>query len=40
MIGLLVDNGLEKMWKEAVVVYFKALYRNFTEATEKNHKKS
>jgi hypothetical protein len=34
---MIVGNELERMWKEAVVVQFRALSRHFHEETEENH---
>jgi hypothetical protein len=38
MIRLLMDNALERTWKEAVVAYFKVLSRHLPGGTEKTHK--
>jgi hypothetical protein len=32
-----VNNELERMWKEAVMVYFEALSRHLPGGTEENH---
>jgi hypothetical protein len=32
-----MNDELEKMWKEAVVAYFKVLSQNSPEGTEENH---
>jgi hypothetical protein len=32
-----MNNGLIKIWKEAVLAKFKVLSRNLPEGTEKNH---
>jgi hypothetical protein len=39
MVGclILMNNDLEKMWKGAVVVYFKILYWLLTGGTEARH---
>jgi hypothetical protein len=36
----LLNKDLERMWKEAVLVYFEVLSRNVLGGTEENHKKS
>jgi hypothetical protein len=33
-----VNNKLERMWKEAVMVYSEILVRHFLGGTEENHK--
>jgi hypothetical protein len=37
-IGVLMNNELEKLWKEAVVAKFKVQFRHMHEGTEKNRK--
>jgi hypothetical protein len=37
MIRWLMNNELEKMWKEAVVAWFEILSENFSWGTEENH---
>jgi hypothetical protein len=39
MVGCLMKNELEIMWKETVVVYFGGLPRRFSGGTEQNKKK-
>jgi hypothetical protein len=34
-----VSDELERMWKEAVMAYFKVLSRHFPGGTEENHEK-
>jgi hypothetical protein len=36
---MIVNNKLQRMWKEAGVVYFKELSRNLPGGTEENHEK-
>jgi hypothetical protein len=33
-----VNDELEKMWKEVIVDYFKAISQNFCGGTKDNHK--
>jgi hypothetical protein len=40
MLRLLVNNELERTWKEAIVVQFEAISRNFPVATEEDHNQS
>jgi hypothetical protein len=37
MIECLMNNELEKIWKEAVTAYFKVLSQHLPEDTEENH---
>jgi hypothetical protein len=39
MIGCLMDNELEGMWKEAVVALLKVLFRHLPGGTEENYDK-
>jgi hypothetical protein len=39
MTGRLLNDGLERIWIEAVVVQFKIPFRYLPDGTEKNHKK-
>jgi hypothetical protein len=39
MIARLINNELERMWKEAIVAKFKVLSRHLPGGTEENHKK-
>jgi hypothetical protein len=32
-----MNDGQERIWKEAIVMYFKALYKNLSGETEENH---
>jgi hypothetical protein len=40
MAECIISDGLERMWKEAVLAYFKVLSWHSTEGIEENHKKS
>jgi hypothetical protein len=35
--GRLVNNELERMWKEGDVVYFEILYKHLSGGSEENH---
>jgi hypothetical protein len=35
-----MNDGLERMWKEAVVAYFKVLSRHLPGGTEESHENS
>jgi hypothetical protein len=37
MKGLYVNDDLERIWKEAVVAWFKVLYRHSSEGTDEGH---
>jgi hypothetical protein len=39
MVKLLVNNELERMWKQVVAAYFKVLYRALSGGTDENHVK-
>jgi hypothetical protein len=36
---IIVNNKLERMWKEKFVIYFKILTQNLPAGTKENHKK-
>jgi hypothetical protein len=38
IVGRLMNNEFERMWKELVVNYFKVLLQNLLEGDEKRHK--
>jgi hypothetical protein len=40
MIGWLMNNESERIWKKAVVADFKVLSRNLRGGIEENHEKS
>jgi hypothetical protein len=40
MAGWIMSGQLERMWKESVVTYFEALFRNFFGETEENHNRT
>jgi hypothetical protein len=37
MIGLLMNDELERIWKKAVLVYFKLLSQHLSGGTEEYH---
>jgi hypothetical protein len=37
---VIVNNKFERIWKEAVVAYFKVKSRNFSGGTQENHDKT
>ena len=39
MLGLSVNNGLARMWKETVMTYFTVTFRNFLQGAEKKMRK-
>jgi hypothetical protein len=40
MVVRLVNTGMERMWKEAVMIQFEALFRDAPGETEENHENS
>lgn len=40
MEGQLTNDELERMWKKAVIAYFKVVSQNLSKETEENHKNS
>jgi hypothetical protein len=40
MVGLLMNNELDRTWKEAAMDQLKVLFRNFPGGIEENHEKS
>jgi hypothetical protein len=36
MVGWLMNNEIKRMWKEAIVAYFKVLSRNSPEGSRRN----